>query len=179
MTTRTDIHRPGAPGFDPGEYEHVRSFYQGNCDHCGARFDYGETVAHMPTMTYIHVGHICASETFELDNRADLLRRDAARAIARANELAKQREAAEAFAATDRGSIVVAHLRKNDWNKFYADLLAKLERFGALTDGQMAAVERNIDKDNQRAAEREARVVREAAMDKNPCPTGRGTICLM
>ena len=216
MNQRIDIHRPGAPGFNPGEYEHVRSFYQGNsdeargvyqyeaqrerewlaahgrdeglpefegnhyekgtCDHCGARFDYGETVAHMPTMTYIHVGHICASETFELDNRADLLRRDAARAIARANELAKQREAAEKFAATDRGSIVVAHLRKNDWNKFYADLLAKLERFGALTDGQMAAVERNIDKDNQRATEREARVVREAAMDKNPCPTGRGTI---
>jgi len=216
MTTRTDIHRPGAPGFDPGEYEHVRSFYQGNsdeargvyqyeaqrerewlaahgrdeglpefegnhyakgtCDHCGARFDYGETVAHMPTMTYIHVGHICASETFELDNRADLLRRDAARAIARANELAKQREAAEKFAATDRGSIVVAHLRKHNWNNFYADLLAKLERFGTLTDGQMAAVERNIDKDNQRAAEREARMEREAAMDKNPCPTGRGQI---
>ena len=216
MTTRTDIHRPGAPGFNPGEYEHVRSFYQGNsdeargvyqfewkreqawlaahgrdeglpefegnhyekgtCDHCGARFDYGETVAHMPTMTYIHVGHICASETFELDNRADLLRRDAARAIARANELAKQREAAEKFAATDRGSIVVAHLRKHNWNNFYADLLAKLERFGTLTDGQMAAVERNIDKDNQRAAEREVRMEREAAMDKNPCPTGRGQI---
>ena len=216
MSTRTDIHRPGAPGFNPGEYEHVRSFYQGTndeahrvyqyeamrerewlaaheldrplpafhgnfsekqtCDHCGARFDYGETVAHMPTMTYIHVGHICASETFELDNRADLLRRDAARAIARANELAKQREAAEAFAATDRGSIVVAHLRQHNWNNFYADLLAKLERFGTLTDGQMAAVERNIDKDNQRAAEREVRMEREAAMDKNPCPTGRGQI---
>lgn len=216
MATRTDIHRPGAPGFNPGEYEHVRSFYQGNsdeargiyqyeaqrerewlaahgrddglpefegnfaekgtCDHCGARFDYGEVVAHMPTMTYINVGHICASQTFELDNRADLLRRDAARAIARANELAKQREAAEAFAATDRGSIVVAHLRKHNWNNFYRDLLEKLERFGTLTDGQMAAVERNIDKDNLRSAEREARMEREAAMPKNPCPTGRGQI---
>jgi len=213
---RNDIHRPGAPGFDPGEYEHVRSFYQGTndeayrvyeyeamaerewlkshgldaplpvfhgnfsekqtCDHCGARFDYGEIVAHMPTMRYIHVGHICASETFELDNRADMLRRDAARAITRANEIAKAQAAAAEFAATDRGAIVVAHLRANDWNNFYRDLLEKLEKFGTLTDGQMAAVERNMEKDIQRSAEREARMEREAAMDKNPCPTGRGQI---
>jgi hypothetical protein len=45
-----------------------------------------------------------------------------------------------------------------------------------LTDGQMAAVERNISKDDQRASEREVRMEREAAMDKNPCPTGRGQI---
>jgi hypothetical protein len=213
---RNDIHRPGADDFNPGEYEHVRSFYQGTndeayriyeyeamverewlkshgldgplpvfsgnfsekqtCDHCGARFDYGEIVAHMPTMRYIHVGHICASETFELANRADMLRRNAARAIARANEIVKAQAAAAAFATTDRGAIVVAHLRANDWNNFYRDLLEKLTKFGTLTDGQMAAVERNMEKDNQRSAEREVRMVREAAMDKNPCPTGRGQI---
>ena len=36
----------------------------------------------------------------------------------------------EEFIATERGSIVVAHMRKNQWNNFYSDLLEKLEKYG-------------------------------------------------
>lgn len=82
----------------------------------------------------------------------------------------------EEFIATERGSIVVAHMRKNQWNNFYSDLLEKLEKFGKLSEGQMEAVERNMEKDNQRSAERDARIEREAAMDKTPVPEGRQEI---
>ncbi len=79
----------------------------------------------------------------------------------------------EEFISTERGASVVAHMRKNEWNNFYADLLVKLEKYGKLSDGQIEAVERNMVKDNERSAEREARMEREAAMDKIPVPEGR------
>jgi hypothetical protein len=90
--TRTDIHRPSAPEFDPETYI-VRGFADfhpedgfrpvqvvsalvdegysfrgaphgsGQCSHCGARLRYAALLSHEPTKTLLYVGETC------LDNR--------------------------------------------------------------------------------------------------------------
>lgn len=88
--TRTDIHRPSAPEFDPENYDvlgfadfHVedgfrptqtisamvdqgwsfRGMPSGRCGHCGTRLRYAALMGHRPTKTLLYVGETC------LDNR--------------------------------------------------------------------------------------------------------------
>lgn len=51
---------------------------------------------------------------------------------------------------------VLAHLNKNKWNNFYSSLLSKYEKYGKLTEGQIAAVENSIPKDLEREKKRAA-----------------------
>lgn len=205
---RTDIHRPGHPGFNPGDYRYMAAYYQGSsdaardeyrdeharlamirqqfpafqgnhaykgtCDHCGAFHAYGVVFLHEPSEELVAVGHICADGTFDLPDRVAFLRRNAERAIAAERERRQLAEATAAFEA-DHPEIL-AHLRDfaADGNEFYADLLRKLPRYGFLTPGQIAAVERNMAKDHARRADRAAREAERAAEIVVPVACGDG-----
>ena len=99
--TRTDIHRPSSPDFDPADYEcrgvfdlhpedgtmaarrHVVAALvaegirfggvhpTGQCDHCGTYIRYEALMVHRPSRTIVTVGETCLDDRFALATRAD------------------------------------------------------------------------------------------------------------
>jgi len=139
-----------------------------SCDHCGAGFCHGVYYLHVPTGRVIAVGHTCANNTFGTPTRAALLRKRAERTAAAARKTAKTKAEAEAWQVEHPEAL--AHLERfAPTNSFYADLLRKLTQYGSLTEGQLAAVERNMAKDVERAESRETQAAEWAAI-KRPIP---------
>lgn len=96
-STRTDIHRPSAPEFDPADYvlrgvfdlhpevpgrarmelvnELVKAGYSfgraphgsGQCSHCGAHVRYAALMTHDKTMAIITIGEQCLDNRFSVD----------------------------------------------------------------------------------------------------------------
>lgn len=181
-TARTDIHRPSV--MDPADYENIGDydthddegyFYmtpeatalynageidyfnqQGapRCDHCGHRARRFVMFLHHPSQKIVSVGWQC-SVKLSLDNRTQL-------------QMKKQGEAHR------RQALVTAWRAESDDNEaawkflsetvesgnygggFYFDLLHKLNRYGSLSEKQVAAVLRSRDRDAEFAAKREA-----------------------
>jgi hypothetical protein len=108
--TRTDIHRPSAPEFDPAAYELAGVFDlhpedgtlnfrrqivgalvrqglrfagvhpTGQCDHCGAHIRYEALMIHRPTNTLVTIGETCLDERFLFSTKDDFARLRAAAA---------------------------------------------------------------------------------------------------
>ncbi len=100
--TRTDIHRPSAPEFNPENYEFVTCFdlhpEQGDtkfmretvsgfvakgykfanagfgCAHCGKNIRYAALMLHTPTMEMLYIGEQCLTNRFESMTQAQFKR---------------------------------------------------------------------------------------------------------
>lgn len=132
------------------------------CQHCGTRYNHGAVYLHTPTHTLIAVGQTCSANTFSHRDQAALAQYRLRKAHERAVENA--RIAAEAKAFAEQHPDVIAHLERfAPTNTFYADLLAKLARYGSLSERQVEAVLRNVERDYQREAEQAKRAAAHAA----------------
>lgn len=143
-----------------------------SCDHCGARLRYVAVLKHEPTRSLIKVGETC------LDNRFDLATADFHR-LRQEAKLNRERQAAaekrDAFMAVPRNAqafaLLAARIEANDFgfNGFYGDLHSNAVRYGALTERQVDAIHRAIE----RQAAYEARKAAEAALPTSPVIEGR------
>lgn len=143
-----------------------------SCDHCGARLRYVAVLKHEPTRSLIKVGETC------LDNRFDLATADFHR-LRQEAKLNREREALaekrDAFLANPRNAqafaFLAARIEANDFgfNGFYGDLHSNAVRYGALTERQVDAIHRAIE----RQAAYEARKAAEAALPTSPVIEGR------
>lgn len=145
----------------------------GNCDHCGARIKYWAILKHIPSHTLIRVGETCLDNRFErttaefhaLRKQAQLDReqhRIKARREEWLAESADNRAAAEFL--TDR---VIGH-DDYGYGGFYHSLYSKLNRYGELSEKQVAAA--------LKAAEREAKYAAERAEREAAEPEGKPVI---
>jgi hypothetical protein len=130
---------------------------RGRCDHCGAGpLRYGVEFLHVPSNTVIAVGVKCAgrlalSSRTELEirklaeDRRRVMKRDAWRKADPRNEAAYD--------------FLFTRLENGDYGfgGFYHSLMHKLNRYGGLTENQLAAIEKSIN----RQAEFEARKAEE------------------
>lgn len=104
----------------------------------------------------------CGGRGFFLKSHED---RAKARAKSAASKATKLQAVREAFDAENPG--LVDFMRENTWSGFLRELLTKVEQYGSLTDGQVAAVrrtqlkvaERNATRQAERAVEQAARTV--------------------
>ena len=152
---------------------HFASIHDGDsCDHCGARLRYVAVLKHAPTRTLVKVGETC------LDNRFDLATADFHRLRQQA-KLNRERtalaEKREAFHADPRNARAVAFLNErldagdHGYEGFYFDLLSNFNRYGSLTERQVDAVHRAIEREAAYAARKAA----EAALPTTPVIEGR------
>lgn len=162
---------------DMKEYDDALSLFptfEGNferkntCDHCGAAFNHGVLFLHVPTDELIHVGHICASNTVGLPDRAAAARKKAEKFHKEQEEIRKLREAGAEW--RERCSDLVAFLEAlpQDANYFIKDMQRAVERWGKLTPGQEQATRRFIERE---AKFQEVKREREAALKDAPALT--------
>lgn len=177
---RTDTHAPST--FEPAEYEEVGSFdnhhedgycdiesgyadkygFEGNyerrgrCDHCGAGpLRYGVIFYHAKSDALVVVGLRCAHK-LGLSSRTEL-------DIRRQGEAAKRRRmVAEFIAASDDNRRAHEFLTdqldagNHGYGGFYFDLLHKLNRYGSLSEKQVAAVLKSEAREAEFQAKRDA-----------------------
>lgn len=194
--TRTDIHRPtalvtedyvfvGAVDFHPDGSAHriatlarVKETHGSNwsrvhgasdqCNHCGAHLRYAAIMRHVPTGELMFVGETCLDNRFgRATAEFHAMRKQAE--LDRAAQRIKTMREAWIEANTDVHAHMVAFAPTNS---FYSDLLAKLNTYGELTENQTNAVARNMQRDIDNKARREA----DAARERGPVPTGRVVI---
>ena len=204
MAQRTDIHRPSAPGFDPEAYElrgvfdwhsedgDFRDFFENlkpalladgyrlaphatmsQCGHCGHFIRYAAIMAHAPSMDYIVVGQDCLGNRFEALTASEFqrLRKDAALNRQR-SKLADQRSAFIEANPVIGG--IPAHLEEFGYNDFLADINRKFQKYANLSEKQVAAVQKSMERDVEWAAKR-AQDAAEAALALD-VPEGRQAI---
>ena len=113
--------------------------YQGNfskknsCDHCGARFKWGAVYLHTLSNELVHVGHTCASNSFNYPSRAAKLKAVAQKMLAELNKLAKAK--AELFAKYPglQEAFQIDHYIIND-------IRGRFERWLSISEKQVALV---------------------------------------
>lgn len=137
------------------------------CHHCGARIRYVAVLEHTPTGDYIAVGETC------LQNRFD-------RATADFQKLRKQAEldrqaqriktAVAAFVEANPDLAFMADKDHEHTNDFVADVSRKLRMYGDLSERQVAAVRKSVERDAEYAARK---ALEEVAPPAGPVPTGR------
>ena len=141
------------------------------CDHCGAAIRYGVLMLHVPTGDHIAVGQTCADGRFTFTQaKFDRLRKMSAEERAQENRL----NAFNAFKNT---------FTEIDWdyaetsdNSFTSDVTRKAYEYGTLSENQVAALVKAIDRDKTFAAERAAREAAEELIDREDAPEGRVTV---
>ena len=110
------------------------------CDHCGAAFAYGCCFLHEPTNELVHVGQICAANTFSLPDRVAFLRKKAEHAIAAGS---KYRTAVAKFL-FDKPTLMKYFQRDDIRNDFLISLRDQLHQFGSLSARQVEVAEQVI-----------------------------------
>lgn len=204
--TRTDIHRPSAPEFNPENYEFVTCFdlqatdddakfrretvnvyiAQGyrfavageGCAHCGKNIRYAALMLHAPTMEMLFIGEQCLTNRFENMTAAQF---KSLRESARLNrERATRKEQFAAFvAAHPEAQMLIAYEREVDAIPvFLSSLLMQLENNACLSDKQLAAIEPAIIRDREQTARANAREIQAQALRAAgiKAPTGRVTV---
>lgn len=196
--TRTDIHRPSSPDFDPEAYACWGVFdnhpeegdgaarvkviarlcdegyacgahSSGQCGHCGALIRYAALMVREDVKEYIFVGEDC------LDNRFDALTKGEFQRLRKAAKLNRERktrvEQREQFLLDNPG---LEQALETD-HYISDDLRGSLKRNGSLSEAQVALafkIEREERERAERAAKREAE--REALLAQGVrVPTGR------
>lgn len=150
---------------------------KGTCDHCGAHFLWGCAYLHVPTGTLVHVGHTCASNSFDYSSRQSSLKARASKRLAELRAFAKKRLVrSEKFWAENpslRESLPAA-LETDHY--ISRDLKANFEKWGSLSEKQVALVFK-LEKD---VAEKAARAAEEAAnpKSKEPVPNTKERITI-
>jgi hypothetical protein len=148
----------------------------GGCAHCGKRnFSHWSFFLHKPSGEVVKIGQRCAAN-LGFNNRP---------AEARAKERAKEQATANAEAwaqnnVDEHAFLSERHERatqgKERPNEFYESLWNQLANKGGLSEKQLAALQRGIQKradlDEQRAAEQALN----PDPDPTPCPKGRETV---
>ena len=147
------------------------------CDHCGASFNHGAVFQHIPTNTYITVGHICANDTIGLPSKAAAARRNAEKAARAAAERAAL-IASRAAWREENGDILAFLADEDEREKsggrpvhyFLRDMISAVARYGGLTEGQANATRKFME----RAAEFAARDAERAAAPEPTTPLVEG-----
>lgn len=168
-SVRKNLHRNG--------YSHSGQWGQGRCDHCGTRLRYGSLMIHEATRSYIYVGEQC------LDNRFELAAADFA-VLRREARLGRERKAkAQRIAELTAAHPLIAELTYNqpgtttDSDKFLFEVSEKFAKYGELSERQIAAVCKSIQRRMVWQAERDAkRIAEQAARPAAPAPSGRTVI---
>jgi hypothetical protein len=145
------------------------------CVHCGnARVRYITAVLHVPTGDRVVFGADCTARLGFTDRVAFKLAQIKAKAEA-GNQRMKVWRQREAFVAARPALAAAIDQAKGDvhaMNTFVHDVIGKLNRYGSLSDKQVAAVVASLAKDVERAAGRAA----DATEVKGPAPAGRQTV---
>jgi len=106
------------------------------CDHCGARFHWGNVYLHRPTRQIIVVGHICASR-FHLESRSTWIQEQ----VRRQKETNERRnaiiKAAREWLNEHQDLISVLGEEAQPTHYILADLKRNLFQWGHLTDKQV------------------------------------------
>jgi len=148
----------------------------GGCGHCGARFRYAALVAHPESREMMFIGETCLEGRFSM-SRSEYLgafRRVRDQAAAGRERLAHVARVAEFKTAHPEVTAVLsdsAILAESP--NFLADIAAKLERYGNLSDRQIAAVVREGGRIRERLAHRRPQTRPTKA---TPAPEGRVTV---
>lgn len=139
------------------------------CHHCGSRFRYLAVMKHTPTDQHIAIGETC------LDNRFELATADFHR-LRKAAELDREKQriskALESFVNTNPDLAFMTDPQADTRNPFVSDVAGRLRKYGDISDRQIEAVRKSIERDVQRKQEQEAR----AAIPRIPALLGRQTI---
>jgi hypothetical protein len=205
-SVRTDIHRPSAPEFDPESYdfhgcydlrpepgfgdggarmnkinELVRRGYRfagsaaGTCGHCGAWARYVALLTHHNGTDMMYVGEQCLSNRFEGLSKAQF---QALRAAARLNrEQLTRRERIAALVDTYplladlTYPAITAH-----YGDFICDIAYKMQRDGQLSERQIAAVCKAVERENGWLIRDAARAAAQAAEQATATPAPHGRV---
>lgn len=128
------------------------------CHHCGAHIRYGALLHHRPTDTFIAVGETCLENRFERATQEFHNLRKAAQL-----DREKQRIVAEKNAFVEANpdlGFMLNDPNHNSWpidardNSFVIDVTARLRRYGSISDRQVNAVRKAIQRDRERRLER-------------------------
>jgi hypothetical protein len=183
--TRTDIHAPASPEFDPEAYDLCAVFDtegidhkgrvqavqaltaqgfkigHGNsnqCGHCGTRIRYAALMVHTSAREFIFVGEDCLSNRFEEMTKAEF------QILRKAAKLNREREV--------KAKTVTATFDANPWlnecptygGEFLDSLYEQAKRGRVLSDKQIAAGEKAVAKAKEHEAQFQARAAGEAAL---------------
>jgi hypothetical protein len=112
------------------------------CDHCGARFSWGCAYLHKPSGELVHVGHTCASKSFEYPSRAAAVKAKASKKLAKLRKYARlTAERNEKFWAENPDLDKAALAKALDTDHYISrDLKASFEKWGNLSAKQLALV---------------------------------------
>lgn len=204
--TRTDIHRPSAPEFNPENYQFVACFdlhpEQGDaksarevvnqyvakgyrfadagfgCGHCGANIRYAALMLHTPTMEMLYIGEQCLTNRFENMTKAEFKK---LREQARLNkERVNRKEKLATFLAANPQAQMLVDYEKEVYEipTFLSSLLMQLENNGTLSEKQLAAIEPAIKRDREQVAVQKQRDAEKAALLASGvrAPEGRVTV---
>lgn len=207
--TRTDIHRPSAPGFDPEAYTCLgawdmspdypnpaavearirivnrliaEGFRSGagssrQCGHCGTHIRYAALMVRRDVKEFIYVGETCLDERFEAMTAAEFKE---LRETARLNR--ERATKAERVAALIEAHPALAAANDKDTlskcGEFVNDIARRLLAYGELSDRQIEAFGKAVDRDITRWETTRARELeRQAKVDAGvQVPTGKGVI---
>lgn len=136
------------------------------CAHCGAHIRFAAIMVHTPTNAAVAIGETCLSNRFSLSAPDFEALRMAAKAQAEQTKLVGKLESF--LREHDDFRALLNEYAGN--NEFVLDVLRKLERYGELTENQVAAVRKCVARDAEFAARR-----KEEAKTAKPAPEGRVT----
>lgn len=145
------------------------------CIHCGnGSVRWITAVRHLPTNEVVAFGAICTNRLGFADKVAFKLAQLQARAEARKVRFTAYTKR-EAFISTRpevAAALLAAPLPQHAKNFFVHDVLAKLDRYGELSEKQVSAVVESLKRDDEHVAKQMA----EAAEPKGDAPSGRVTV---
>lgn len=204
--TRTDIHRPSAPEFNPENYQFITCFdlhseygdadfrretvntyiAQGyrfaiageGCAHCGKNIRYAALMLHAPTMEILFIGEQCLNNRFQNLTKGQFQK---LREQGRLNrDRVSRKEKCAAFAAAHpEVQMLIDYEREVDAIPvFLSSLLMQFENNGSLSDKQLAAIEPAIIRDREQTARANAREIEANALRAAGvrAPSGRVTV---